>query len=61
MPNPEIDRLEPSSDEAQIKAAISACIAAEVHRGHDQNQAIAMCHSMAGKKTGKELNKPKQE
>jgi Holliday junction resolvasome RuvABC endonuclease subunit len=57
MPNPEIARLEPSSSKEQIQAAISACIATEVKRGHPQAQAIAMCHSMASTQTGKDLSK----
>jgi hypothetical protein len=52
-----IDKLDLSSSDAQIKAAISDCIATEVHAGRPQDQAIAMCHSMASDKTGKDLSK----
>jgi len=46
MPNPEIQRLDPKSEKAQIQAALSACIAQEVSSGRDQDQAVAMCHQM---------------
>ncbi len=59
MPTMEVDRLASDSGEGQVKAAISACIAAEIDRGTPQDQAIAMCHAMVGKKTGKDLSKPK--
>lgn len=52
MPIVEIQRLSADSDEAQIKAATSACIATEVNRGTPQDQAIAMCMSMVREKTG---------
>ena len=48
----EVDRLDKSSGDAQVKAAISACIATEVHAGRDQEQAVAMCSEMARKRTG---------
>ena len=48
-----VDKLDKQSRDAQIKAAISDCIATEVKAGHPQKQAIAMCHEMARKKTGK--------
>lgn len=51
------DRLDNSSSDSQVKAAISSCIADEVKRGRAQDQAIAMCHEMARKKTGRELGK----
>ena len=47
MPVPEIERLEKDSSPAATSAAISACIAAEVRGGMEQNQAIAACHEMA--------------
>jgi len=47
-----VDRLTKGSNEAQIQAAISDCIATEVHSGVDQKQAVAMCHEMARKQTG---------
>ena len=53
MPIPEINKLSFSSEEPQIKAAISACIAAEMAAGKDQEQAIAMCNQMVRDKTGK--------
>jgi len=52
MPILEIERLEAGSSEAQIQAAISACIATEVNAGRDQEQAVAMCNEMARGKTG---------
>jgi len=52
-----VDRLEKGSNDAQTKAAISDCIATEMHNGKPQEQAIAMCHEMARNKTGKELAK----
>ena len=53
-----IDKLDKNSSDAQIKAAISDCIATEVNGGMEQDQAVAACHEMARRKTGKEL-KPK--
>lgn len=58
MPIPAIDKLSKDSSDAQVKAAISDCIATEVRGGTEQEQAVAMCHQMARDKTGKEL-KPK--
>ena len=55
MPVIEIQRLDRASSDEQVKAAISSCIAAEVNAGRPQDQAIAMCNSMARDKTGKEL------
>ena len=52
MPIPEIDALDKASSDEQKKAAISACIAQEMHGGREQQQAIAMCHQMARDKTG---------
>lgn len=52
-----VDKLSKDSDDAQIKAAVSDCIATEVHDGKEQDQAVAMCFEMARKKTGKELGK----
>jgi len=57
MPIPEMDALGKESKDAQIKAAVSACIAAEMQAGREQDQAIAMCYSMARERTGKELGK----
>ena len=54
MPVPEIESLDPSSQETQVKAAISACIATEIRAGRPRNQAIAMCHEMMRKRTGGE-------
>lgn len=50
MPVPEIEALSKASSEAQASAAISSCIATEVRAGTPQEQAIAMCHSMAREK-----------
>jgi hypothetical protein len=55
MPQPEIDRLEKGSNDAQTKAAISACIAHEVRNGKEQDQAVAMCYAIARKASGQEL------
>lgn len=52
MPIVEIERLSKDSADAQIKAAISSCIATEVRAGTPQDQAVAMCHEMARNKTG---------
>lgn len=50
-----IDRLEKNSSKAQEDAAISDCIATEIKHGKDRDQAVAMCHSMAREKMGKEM------
>ena len=47
-----IDKLDENSSTGAIKAAISDCIATEVRNGKPQDQAVAMCHEMARKKTG---------
>jgi hypothetical protein len=52
MPIPEIEALSKESGAAQVKAAISACIAQEVRTGRPQDQAVAMCSQMARDKTG---------
>ena len=52
MPQPEIEKLDKTSSDAQRKAAISACIAREVRAGREQEQAVAMCHQMVRDKTG---------
>ena len=52
MPVPEIEALDKNSSDAQVKAAISSCIATEVNSGREQEQAVAMCHDMARDKTG---------
>ena len=54
MPTP-VDNLTGASSEEQIDTAISACIATEIRNGRPQAQAVAMCHSQAREKTGKEL------
>ena len=59
MPIQSIERLTKDSSNAQIKAAISDCIATEVNQGREQDQAIAMCHSMAREKVG-EAKVPKK-
>lgn len=53
-----VDKLSKDSSDAQVKAAISDCIATEIRGGRERDQAVAMCYSMARDKTGKEL-KPK--
>lgn len=55
MPLPEMERLGKASSAEQTQAAISACIATEIRGGREREQAIAMCYSMARKKTGKAL------
>lgn len=55
MPVPEVERLTKDSDEAQVKAAISACIQTEMNSGREQDQAVAMCYAQVRDKTGKEL------
>ena len=55
MPNLEIERLTKKSSQEAIDAAISACIGNEVRRGREQEQAAAMCYSMARKRTGRAL------
>jgi len=60
MPHPEIEALTAGSEEAQTRAAISACIANEIRAGRDPEQAKAMCYNMVREKTGKELS-PKRE
>ncbi len=52
MPQPEIEALQKDSGDGQISAAISTCIANEVRNGVPQNQAVAMCSSMARDRTG---------
>jgi hypothetical protein len=60
MPVEEINRLTRDSSDAQINAAVSACVAQEVRNGRDQDQAVAMCYSQAREKTGKELGRKEQ-
>jgi hypothetical protein len=55
MPVPEIEALTSTSEDAQIKAALSSCIATEVKNGTPQDQAAAVCYSMIKEKTGKEV------
>jgi len=47
MPITEMEKLSGDSSPEQTRAAISACIAAEVRGGMEQQQAIAVCMSMA--------------
>jgi len=54
-----VEHLTEDSSDAQVKAAISSCIATEIKTGRKQDQAVAMCTDMARRKTGKEL-KPKE-
>ena len=53
MPVPEINALDPSSKETQIKAAMSACIATEVRAGRDRDQAVEICRAMLLKRAAK--------
>ncbi len=50
-----MEKLTKESGEAQVKAALSACIAQEIRAGREENQAVAMCHQMVRDKTGKAL------
>jgi len=50
-----VDKLTEKSSGDQIRAAISQCIATEIRGGREQDQAVAMCYSMARDKTGKAL------
>ena len=43
----QVDSLQPGSQEGQVKAAISDCIATEMRAGKSQEQAVAMCTQMA--------------
>jgi len=54
-PIPEVDRLSKEAGDAQVKAALSSCIATEIRAGRDPDQARATCYSMIREKTGKEL------
>lgn len=54
MPILEVEKLTKDSADAQVRAAISACIATEIRAGRDPDQAKAMCYSMVREKTGKE-------
>ena len=58
MPHPEMERLEKDSSPEQVQSAVSACIAAEVRGGMEQDQAIAACFSMAREK-GATVPEPK--
>jgi hypothetical protein len=55
MPIMELQKLSQGSDDAQSKAALSACIATEVKNGHPQDQATAMCYSQVEKAIGRTL------
>ncbi len=52
------EKLTKDSSKDAIQSAISSCISQRMDEGDKQEQAIAICHSMARKATGKEL-KPK--
>lgn len=54
MPIPEIDKLERGSNDAQKKAALSACIAEQVRQGKTQEQAVAICQDMVNSKSKEE-------
>jgi len=47
-----IDKLQPNSEDAQKKAALSDCIAQEIRNGYPQEQAVAMCNQMLKERTG---------
>uniref|UniRef100_A0A6M3LDL2 Uncharacterized protein n=1 Tax=viral metagenome TaxID=1070528 RepID=A0A6M3LDL2_9ZZZZ len=51
----QVDTLRKESSPAKVRAAISACIATEIKNGRERDQAIAICYSMARKKTGKAI------
>jgi len=55
MPIIEIERLDKTSSDAQVKSAISSCIAQEIRNGREPNQASAICFSMVREKMGKAL------
>lgn len=52
MPVLSIERLTGDSQDAQVAAALSDCIATEVRGGMPQDQAIAACQSMVREKSG---------
>lgn len=52
MPIPEIEGLQKGSKDAQVKAAVSACIAQEIKNGRPRDQAVAMCYQMARDRAG---------
>lgn len=52
MPLP-AESLTPDSDDAAVKAAISASIAQCVREGGKQDQCVAMAYSMVAKSTGR--------
>lgn len=60
MPQPEIEALTKGSKDAQTKAAISSCIASEIRAGTPQEQAVAICHSMAREKGAPVAPAPKE-
>jgi len=48
----EVDKLVTDSSSAQVKAAVSDCIATEIRAGRDHEQAVAMCMEISRKKAG---------
>ncbi len=51
-----VDRLTPESEDAQVKSAVSDCIAYHIRtEGLTQEQAAGKCFGMAREKTKKEL------
>ncbi len=53
----EVDKLLPTSSDAQARAAVSDCIAFHMQaEGLTQEQAAGKCFGMAKEKTGKELS-----
>jgi hypothetical protein len=61
VPIIEVERLDKTSIDEQVKAAMSACIAQEMRNGRTRDQAIEICYSMMRAKIGKELGKPQPE
>lgn len=53
----ETENLSKESSNEATKAAISSCISTQMHEGMKQEQAIAVCHSEARSKTGRQLKK----
>ena len=54
----EIKKLAANSEDPQVKAAISSCVAEEVGKGTDPTQAQKICEAQVSGKTGKQLPTP---
>lgn len=48
-----VDNLTKDSSADAIKSAVNKCIDQEIDNGEERDRAVAMCYSMARKKTGK--------